>query len=256
MQVTKLKEEGVTEALLGMALSYYPGDQNLALWWTDERKDKALKRAGLLAHKQGGHSKFLESIQVWILVHACRSFWQEFDTYRVGVTKQSASTMHTLTKRYADVSDFEAGTDAAVISAFNHVLENNPGDITAIKNNLPEGFLQFRVVCTNYKALQNICYQRKGHRLKYWKTFIDALETQLDYPEWVLPREYVKTQSQEQVVPAAMHPDMLKSKKDLLRLIKRGSSIDFDTKFLIDALSVSESEEGDIEVGLCPDPLQ
>ncbi len=189
MQVTVMREAGLQEALLGMALSYYPGQPELSVWWTGERKDKALKRAGLLAHKHGGHSKFLESIQVWLQIHACRSFWQEFDTYRVGITKQSASTMHTLAKRYAEFSDFEDGTTAATIAAFNDVLETHPGDITTIKNNLPEGFLQLRIVCTNYRVLQNICYQRTGHRLKYWQVFIKALEAQLQHPEWVLPRE-------------------------------------------------------------------
>ena len=59
--------------------------------------------------KGGGHDKFLESIQVWFVMDMPRYFWQEFDTYRVGGSKQSESTMYTLGKRKLSTSDFVEG---------------------------------------------------------------------------------------------------------------------------------------------------
>ena len=83
MNVTVLNEAGYQEALLGLSLSY---EQSL---------DKMPAVAERLAQRDNGHNKFLESIVVWLDVIAPRYWWQEFDTYRIGVSKQSSSTMHT-----------------------------------------------------------------------------------------------------------------------------------------------------------------
>ena len=111
MYVEKLKEAGYQEALLGMSLSYYDHAIPLKEFWTEEKIAKAAKQASVLAFKQGGHNKFLESMQVWLFVQATRGFWQEFDTYRVGMTKQSSSTMHTLDKRAVEQADFSPQTE-------------------------------------------------------------------------------------------------------------------------------------------------
>lgn len=179
-------EAGIDQALLGMALSYYDHATPLHDWWDEDRKAKAYKRAKLLAFKQGGHNKFLESIQVWMTIQASRDFWSEFDTYRVGMTKQSASTMHTLTKRKATSADFAEGTTQVAIDNLNQLIEDK-ADISTIKKNLPEGWLQERMVCTNYKMLQNIYAQRHNHRLQQWRTFCEALVHHLHYPAFVIP---------------------------------------------------------------------
>ena len=107
------------------------------------------------------------------------------DTYRVGTTKQSESTMHTLAKRRPEKSDFEEGTDDYLIYAFCGVWEQSKGDVTRLKMNLPEGFLQRRVICTNYKTLRNILWQREGHRLHQWETFCSAILSQVAHPELI-----------------------------------------------------------------------
>jgi len=177
-------EAGFNAALLGMALSYWDGAEPLETWWDAERVTKASKRAGLLAHKQGGHNKFLETMQVWFTVKASRTFWQEFDTYRVGTTKQSASTMHTLKKRELTKDDFTPETAAGAIAVFN-TIRNATNDITTLKSNLPEGFLQTRVVSTNYKVLQNIVAQREKHRLTEWRVFCEELLKVVAYPTFI-----------------------------------------------------------------------
>lgn len=185
--LTVLTEAGYQQALLGMALSYYDGGEPLAQWWTPERQEKAAKRAGLLAFKQGGHNKFLESMQVWMAIKASRGFWQEFDTYRVGMTKQSASTMHTISKRPLAEFDFLGNNAGELANLMNIIIDDSEGDINEIKYALPEGFLQFRVVSTNYKTLQNIVFQRQKHRLQQWRDFCQQLEQQLKFKEFVFP---------------------------------------------------------------------
>jgi hypothetical protein len=182
MQVKVLREAGYDEALRGMAYSFKDRAAPVEEWWEGQR-ERAEKRAPKLAPMDGGHNKFLESIQVWIDVEACRAFWSEYDTYRVGTTKQSESTMHTLSKRPPTQEDFEEGTLPEVVQTFKMVWELYNKDITILKENLPEGFLQRRIVCTNYKVLKNILQQREGHRYKRWQVFIDEIVKQVEHPE-------------------------------------------------------------------------
>lgn len=193
MDVRVLREAGYMEALLGMSLSFYDHIVPLDEWWDEDKQARAAQRAKKLAFMQGGHNKFLESIQVWVYLQGSRDFWSEFDTYRVGTTKQSASTMHTLDKREVVEADFEEGTDSRAIAVFNHVLlDYKTGgppiykNISALKKNLPEGWLQERVVNTNYKVLQNIYFQRRKHRLKQWREMLDSLLSQLEHPEFIV----------------------------------------------------------------------
>jgi hypothetical protein len=186
MQTKILNEAGYDEALRGMAYSYKYRAEEPESWWQFQ-KLKATKRAGILCSRDGGHNKFLESIQVWIDIEACRAWWSEMDTYRAGVTKQSESTMHTLAKYPPTTSDFEPETPVQLMEAFIAFWyawkEKGDPEITTLKCALPEGFLQRRVVCTNYKTLRNIIQQRRGHRLKYWDQFIEAVVKQVQHPE-------------------------------------------------------------------------
>lgn len=182
MRVKVLEEHGYESALRGMAYSFRDRESDVDEWW-QAQKEKSEKRAVKLAPMDGGHNKFLESVQVWIDVDACRAFWSEMDTYRVGTTKQSESTMHRLAKRPPTYADFELGTTTWVIDAFKKVWQEAKGDINILKMNLPEGFLQRRIICTNYKVLKNIIAQRRGHRLKWWDVFIDSLMEQIEHPE-------------------------------------------------------------------------
>lgn len=185
MEVKILEEAGYENALRGMAYSFYDNSGDVNEWW-EGAIQRAEKRAPLLSRKDGGHNKFLESIYLWIDVNATRSFWSEFDTYRVGITKQSTSTMHTLAKRGPIKSDFEDGVDPEMFDAFCRSWERNKSNIIKLKENLPEGFLQRRMICTNYKTLRNIIHQREGHRYTRWSHFVDAVILQCQHPEFLL----------------------------------------------------------------------
>ena len=169
--VQVLNEAGYKEACIGISLSY----NTLEL-------DRAEKRSTKLAHQDGGHNKFLESIIVWLDVLAPRYWWQQFDTYRIGVTKQSESTMHTLMqqKNILD-SKFEDGTSSHIIAVLRGLIQLKQFD--QVKKNLPESFMQRRIICLNYKSLRNIILQRYNHKLLQWQQFCDMVLEQVEHPE-------------------------------------------------------------------------
>jgi hypothetical protein len=88
MHVVVMNECGYKEALYGLSLSFKDRATPFKEWWTQERFNKLKKTASGMHSKDGGHNKFLEAITVWIDLEAARYFWSEFDTYRVGMTKQ------------------------------------------------------------------------------------------------------------------------------------------------------------------------
>ena len=181
--VRVLCEAGYKEALFGLSLSYRtltPLEINGTKkdFYDTNHFDKIEKVAQTLAFKQGGHNKFLESMQVWLLIRGSLSFWKQLDTYRCGISKQSESTMHTLKKRALTENDFTKET-------FCIPTINQNFSIDEMRDSLPSGFLECRVVNTNYKVLQNIIHQRKNHRSKKWNTFIEMLLKQVQHPEFL-----------------------------------------------------------------------
>lgn len=180
-----IKEEGFFAAMLGLSLSYgkiksFNSDSDLL-------RTEMWKVANRLAHKGGGHNKFLESMVLWMVVTAPRYVWQEFDTYRVGITKQSGSTMHTIKKDiiYVESMDLEAneGDYQIMLDAFERIRSR--GNLHDIKVALPEGFLQQREICVNYMTLQNIYRQRHNHKLNWWKEFCLELLEKVEHPEFI-----------------------------------------------------------------------
>ena len=182
MLTTVLNETGYEESAFGFSLSY------------NSTKDRAKELFPKFAFKQGGENKFLESIYIWLYIKAPRFWWQEFDTYRVGITKQSGSTMHTLTKSLLTQSNFEYRLPENTLITLNQLIEkynetentqSKKALLLIIKNTLPEGFLQERVVCLNYKTLQNMYNQRKNHKLPQWQMFFDYLLDNIQHPEFI-----------------------------------------------------------------------
>jgi hypothetical protein len=199
MSVKKVQEAGYKPALVGLAHN------------KKQSPDKMSVVAEKLADKDGGHNKFLESIIVWLDVRAPRYFWQEADTFRLS-TKQSESTMHTLTGELLEIDindtksaqrfleeNFETGSCSYETLGWIYQAAKM-GDLVAVKKRLPEGFLQTRMWCMNYKTLRNIILQRRTHRLPHWKEFIRQALEQVEYPE-LLPELSVRTARLENSAP-------------------------------------------------------
>ena len=182
MRVVVREECGLAQALEGMAYSYRdPGDTE----WCMYPQERSLKIANALYTRDNGENKFLESVVVWIEITAPRYWWSQFDTYRIGVTKQSESTMHTLKKSPPTKDMFAADTPWIIRAAFRVCWHLYRADINKLKKCLPESYMQTRMICTNYKALRGMYYQRHSHRLLDWQEFFLQLEKQLAKPMFV-----------------------------------------------------------------------
>lgn len=147
--------------------------------------DKDLDLAQRLWHASEtdnlAHSKFLRQIMVSVDITAPLYWWSEFDTYKVGTTANSESTMHKLTKdaRNLSIDDFEL--DPPMIGYFELVVipqlqaiaeQEGLGEIEKLrrlKQTLPTSYLQKRHWTGNYEIVRNIYNQRvvRPHRLKH-----------------------------------------------------------------------------------------
>lgn len=137
------------------------------------------------------HAKHARMIWAWIRVRAPRFWWVKMDTYSIGVSKISESTMHTLksTVRKADkwediVPFFCRGTRGVAINTL-WTLCKLDAPIEEIKANLPEGWMQTRGINVNYQTLHRIYHQRKSHRLPIWSHFLSQTLSQLPHPQWI-----------------------------------------------------------------------
>ena len=155
-----------------------------------------LNVANKLCNLPNEHRKFLRQIPIAIEVTAPRYWWSEFDTYKIGTTAQSESTMHTILKQDLRlVRDFEKGSSytdivtGIAIKVINTIKNNDmfsPNEKTIeIKKILPESFLQCRVVTLNYEVFKNIYRQRRNHKLPEWRWFCESLLEQLPYKNWI-----------------------------------------------------------------------
>jgi len=177
MRIYDIEEYGFHRAMRGLARSYNQDPKLMP--------EVALK----LSDKDKGHNKFLESIQVWMEIDAPRFWWSEFDTYRAGISKQSDSTMHTLKRGLLSQEDFEYGILQEYLIYLNkQIAANQPIDL--LKNELPDGFLQGRSVCTNYKVIRHILQQRWNHKLPQWRKFCQAMAALEHFKYLGLPAEY------------------------------------------------------------------
>ena len=174
-----LKESGYDEAALGFALSYNS---------TVERAKELFPK---YAFGKSGETKFLESIYIWLDIIAPLFFWSEADTYRIA-SKQSQSTMHTITKRFLTQEDFEYHINDDYLIRINEAISlynQKPPErdilFFHIKNSLPSGFLQRRIWCINYRCFQNIYNQRIDHRLIQWKYFCEDILKRIEHPEFI-----------------------------------------------------------------------
>ena len=143
------------------------------------------------------HRKFLRQIFVSMDITAPLYWWKEFDTYKIGTTANSCSTMHTLLKypitMYKNfetddldmdiLSSFTTG-DKPTIKIFIDFLENLRLKAIETKDSrywkelvrwLPEGWLQKRTWTGNYEILMNMYKQRKDHKLTEWHIFCDKI---------------------------------------------------------------------------------
>ena len=155
-----------------------------------------LDLAKRLAHAGSDHRKFLRQIFVTVDITAPLYWWKEFDTYKVGTTANSTSTMHKIHAKEFSREDFSCDRmdegGLAMLDAVIAYLESERQKFLADKNDkqswhnmiqtLPSSYNQMRTVTLNYENLINMYYARRNHKLAEWHVLCD----------WILSLPYAE----------------------------------------------------------------
>lgn len=153
--------------------------------------DKDMDLAKRLIKAGSPDRKFMRMIHVQADVTAPFYWWKEYDTYKVGTTANSCSTMHTIHKRDLTLDDFSHDRlDYDIVYNYlKPIIEglnlfrtqyNNSKDKkywNQIIQLLPSSFNQMRTIDLSYETLFSIYHQRKNHKLDEWHQFCDWIET-------------------------------------------------------------------------------
>ena len=145
------------------------------------------------------HRKFLRQIMVSVDITAPLYWWKEFDTYKIGTTANSTSTMHKLASTPITLDCFETDDydDNFELSEHYHftdfinselifALETLRQKYNETKDKrywkelvrwLPNGWLQTRTITMNYENLRSMYHQRENHKLTEWHSFCDWIKT-------------------------------------------------------------------------------
>ena len=178
---------------------------------------KKLRNAGT------DHRKFMRMIVAYVDITAPLYWWKEFDTYKVGTVANSCSTMHKLTEKPFEWSDFsfellmddpngENSDTPLIINPADRESALDPANIGALIIHmlnacrlmyletkerkywdqmielLPSSYNQKRTVCASYEVLANMYHARKNHKLTEWRKFCEWIKT-LPYSELITGEE-------------------------------------------------------------------
>ena len=146
--------------------------------------------------------KFMRMIHVQADVTAPLYWWKQADQYRIGVTTNSTSTMHTIHKREFTMDDFShehlfndgyiTHCEYCYLSSMDclkeqvHTLNMFREKYLETKDKkywwqmiqlLPSSYNQMRTIDLDYETLFSIYHQRKNHKLNEWVTFCECIET-------------------------------------------------------------------------------
>ena len=163
------------------------------------------------------HRKFLRQIMVSVDITGSLFWFKEFDTYKIGTTANSSSTMHTIMRNPITMDNFEMDDYSHMLSLDKYtcvhgdeaefVIDDAWEDILTICNKLrdkyletkdkrywkelirilPESWLQTRTITMNYENLYSIVRQRAGHKLTEWAKFIEWVSTLPYANEFLMP---------------------------------------------------------------------
>ena len=183
LRIDNLETYGFKSAMKGMRNpmnSWHLNDS------TDNKiGDNDLKLLQQLTKAGPDHRKVLRQMMISCDITAPLYWWKEFDTYKVGVTTNSQSTMHKLCSRPLTIHDFSFEDMHDNEFIVNVVLDNlntrirdykegmkqNKGLWRTIIQLLPSAYNQTRTVTMNYEVIMNMYHQRRHHKLSEWQEF-------------------------------------------------------------------------------------
>ena len=127
------------------------------------------------------HRKFIRQIFVSVDLTAPLYWWKEFDTYKVGTTANSTSTMHKIHAKPFSAADFSCermlpearesleGTIAALEALRLRYLETKDKAVWySIIQLLPSSYNQMRTCTMTYENLVSMYFARRHHKLDEW----------------------------------------------------------------------------------------
>ena len=134
------------------------------------------------------HRKFLRQIFVSLDITAPLYWWKEFDTYKIGTTADSCSTMHKIAAKEFELDDF---SHEHLSEYSKEKLEDLLGWLNMCRTNfnldkdkdywwqliqlLPSSYNQRRTVTFTYENVVTMIRQRTGHKLDEWNDFVALL---------------------------------------------------------------------------------
>ena len=141
------------------------------------------------------HRKYLRQIFVAMDITAPLYWWKEFDTYKVGTTANSCSTMHKIAAKEFELSDFstEHLSEDVINKPFKDIIDclnffrglynlnKDKSDWWQMVQLLPSSYNQRRTVTMTYENVMNILDYRQGHKLSEWNEYCDILMAGLPY---------------------------------------------------------------------------
>lgn len=207
MKFERTKVFNLENAIRGMRNPYKSYDKSDSYTENGEfilgANDLALAQRLIKAGNE--HRKFLRQIFVTVDITAPTYWLAEFDTYKIGVTRNSTSFQHKGTSKEFTLDDFEIDEDVdaltrntliEVIDTMNLLREKyketkNYGYFRQIRQLLPQSYKYTSTVTMNYENILNMVTQREHHRLKEWNT--DFLRWAEDLPYgfefFIVPRK-------------------------------------------------------------------
>lgn len=136
------------------------------------------------------HRKFMRQIFVSVDITAPLYWWKEYDTYKVGTTANSCSTMH---KIHADAITREDISCENMLPSSLKILDDllNEINLLRVKFNetkdkqywysmiqlLPSSYNQMRTCTMTYENLINMYHARKNHKLDEWVQFTEWIKS-------------------------------------------------------------------------------
>lgn len=216
IKVKHIESWGVKHAIRGMRNpmnSWSRSDSETERTFILGEKDLELMKTLYMSGTE--HRKYLRQIFVSMDIIAPLYWWKQFDTYKIGITSNSCSTMHTIMQKPFEAKDFSFEKTAKTVPEeyiseliellndhrnvylnYDEYIEIGVIDRTLSRKNifdaliqiLPASYNQLRTVSMNYENVINIIRQRTTHKLDEWKDFVRALKS-LPYIQLLTERE-------------------------------------------------------------------
>lgn len=149
-----------------------------------------LSLARRLCSAGSDHRKFIRQIFVSVDITAPLYWWKEYDTYKVATVANSTSTMHKVTSKKFELSDFSCDKLDEDSLAFMQTVIDKLEELRLkyletkdkqiwydIIQLLPSSYNQMRTCTMNYENLISMYYARKTHKLDEWHVFCDWVKT-------------------------------------------------------------------------------